>query len=249
MITFYELKELVCRMFGNRQDEIDDNDVVFTLRPMSHYAEWNGDFVLKNDELKDIYETINSAQMQGLELYVNHQYEVAVELDRSTIRMMEFPQSSVDRENNIEYQIGSCSVEYCVFLLMMLVEKSKQEKRRVVLPAKFRRGYPYHIRNDDTNREIDWKQILIGMMREYSIKINSGDYSSLDKMREKKEAFVFEFIYKTEQAIGEYVELEEILPRLEMKRRNIDSLSDCLETIPKREYISDVVDYYSIMVS
>ena len=101
MITFYELKELVCRMFGNRQDEIDDNDVVFTLRPMSHYAEWNGDFVLKNDELKDIYETINSAQMQGLELYVNHQYEVAVELDRSTIRMMEFPQSSVDRENNI----------------------------------------------------------------------------------------------------------------------------------------------------
>lgn len=249
MITFYELKELVCRMFGNRQDEIDDNDVVFTLRPMPHYAEWNGDFVLKNDELKDIYETINSAQMQGLELYVNHQYEVAVELDRSTIRMMEFPQSSVDRENNIEYQIGSCSVEYCVFLLMMLVEKSKQEKRRVVLPAKFRRGYPYHIRNDDTNREIDWKQILIGMMREYSIKINSGDYSSLDKMREKKEAFVFEFIYKTEQAIGEYVELEEILPRLEMKRRNIDSLSDCLETIPKQEYISDVVDYYRLAFS
>ena len=124
-----------------------------------------------------------------------------------------------------------------------------REKRRVVLPAKFRRGYPYHIRNDDTNREIDWKQILIGMMREYSIKINSGDYSSLDKMREKKEAFVFEFIYKTEQAIGEYVELEEILPRLEMKRRNIDSLSDCLETIPKREYISDVVDYYRLAFS
>ena len=27
MVTYYELKDLICRVFGNRQDEIDDSDL------------------------------------------------------------------------------------------------------------------------------------------------------------------------------------------------------------------------------
>ena len=250
MVTFYELKDLVCRIFGNRQDEIDDSDVTCTTHPMSHYSDWNGEYVLKNDELKDVFEMVNSAQIQGVEIYADHKYEVAVELDRPIVHMMEFPQISVDKENKIEYEIGLCSVEYCIFLLMKLIEKSKQENRkRVILPTKLRRGYPYQVGNEDVEKELDWKQVLIRMVREFSIKICVTDYNSFETMRKRKEAYVFEFIYKTGQGIGEYAEIEEVLPVLEIRRKTTDSLPSSVETIPRREYISDVVDYYRLAFS
>lgn len=249
MVTYYELKDLICRVFGNRQDEIDDSDLVLTIRGL-HYSEPKTEFILKNDELKEIFEKVNSAQIHGLELLVEHKYEVAVEIDRPIIHTMEFPQVSLDKENNIEYQIGLCSVEYCVFLLITLIEKSKQQnKRRVILPTKFRRGYPYQIDNEDDEKELDWKDILIRNMREFSIKIITPNYSSLEKNRKRKEAYVFEFIYKTEQVVGEYADIEDILPTLEMGRRMADSVPNTIETIPRREYISDVVDYYRLAFS
>ncbi len=249
MVTYYELKDLICRVFGNRQDEIDDSDLVLTIRGI-HYSEPKTEFILKNDELKEIFEKVNSAQIHGLELLVEHKYEVAVEIDRPIIHTMEFPQVSLDKENNIEYQIGLCSVEYCVFLLITLIEKSKQQnKRRVILPTKFRRGYPYQIDNENDEKELDWKEILIRIMREFSIKIITPNYSSLEKNRKRKEAYVFEFIYKTEQVVGEYADIEDILPTLEMGRRMVDSVPNTIETIPRREYISDVVDYYRLAFS
>ena len=249
MVTYYELKDLICRVFGNRQDEIDDSDLVLTIRGL-HYSEPKTEFILKNDELKEIFEKVNSAQIHGLELLVEHKYEVAVEIDRPIIHTMEFPQVSLDKENNIEYQIGLCSVEYCVFLLITLIEKSKQQnKRRVILPTKFRRGYPYQIDNENDEKELDWKDILIRNMREFSIKIITPNYSSLEKNRKRKEAYVFEFIYKTEQVVGEYADIEDILPTLEMGRRMADSVPNTIETIPRREYISEVVDYYRLAFS
>lgn len=249
MVTYYELKDLICRVFGNRQDEIDDSDLVLTIRGL-HYSEPKTEFILKNDELKEIFEKVNSAQIHGLELLVEHKYEVALEIDRPIIHTMEFPQVSLDKENNIEYQIGLCSVEYCVFLLITLIEKSKQQnKRRVILPTKFRRGYPYQIDNENDEKELDWKDILIRNMREFSIKIITPNYSSLEKNRKRKEAYVFEFIYKTEQVVGEYADIEDILPTLEMGRRMADSVPNTIETIPRREYISDVVDYYRLAFS
>jgi len=249
MVTYYELKDLICRVFGNRQDEIDDSDLVLTIRGL-HYSEPKTEFILKNDELKEIFEKVNSAQIHGLELLVEHKYEVAVEIDRPIIHTMEFPQVSLDKENNIEYQIGLCSVEYCVFLLITLIEKSKQQnKKRVILPTKFRRGYPYQIDNENDEKELDWKDILIRNMREFSIKIITPNYSSLEKNRKRKEAYVFEFIYKTEQVVGEYADIEDILPTLEMGRRMADSVPNTIETIPRREYISDVVDYYRLAFS
>lgn len=249
MVTYYELKDLICRVFGNRQDEIDDSDLVLTIRGL-HYSEPKTEFILKNDELKEIFEKVNSAQIHGMELLVEHKYEVAVEIDRPIIHTMEFPQVSLDKENNIEYQIGLCSVEYCVFLLITLIEKSKQQnKRRVILPTKFRRGYPYQIDNENDEKELDWKDILIRNMREFSIKIITPNYSSLEKNRKRKEAYVFEFIYKTEQVVGEYADIEDILPTLEMGRRMADSVPNTIETIPRREYISDVVDYYRLAFS
>lgn len=60
---------------------------------------------------------------------------------------------------------------------------------------------------------------------------------------------MFEFIYKTEQVVGEYADIEDILPTLEMGRRMADSVPNTIETIPRREYISDVVDYYRLAFS
>jgi hypothetical protein len=248
VVTFYELKDFICRVFGDRQNEVDDGDVTGIVQTISrsHYS--NVRFVLKNDELKNIFDRVNIAQTQGLDLYVDSKYEVAVNLDRSILRQ-ELPQISVDEENDIEYEISLCSIEYCIFLLIQLMEKCKQENGgRVLLPARFRRRYAYPVGNEDIGQELDWKQCLVGLVREYSIKINSSDYSSFEKMRKKKDAYIFEFIYKTRKNIGEYAEIEQILPVLEMRRKT-RSFPNTVEIIPRREYISDVIDYYKLACS
>lgn len=52
---------------------------------------------------------------------------------------------------------------------------------------------------------------------------------------------------KTRKNIGEYAEIEQILPVLEMRRKT-RSFPNTVEIIPRREYISDVIDYYKFIL-
>lgn len=249
MVAYYELKDLVCRVFGSRQELIDDRDLELPIRG-THYSDQRDTFILKDSELKDVYEKVINAHKQGLELSIENTYEIAVEIDYPTTRMMEFPQESCDVENHINYKIGMCSVEYCIFLLVLLIERSKKENRsRVILPDKLRHGFPYRVDNFDAEAVLDWKNLLSGFMREYSIKIVNPHYCSIEEARKKKEAFVFEFIYKTEQVIAEYVDIDDILPTSKISRRMHENVPKAIENIPRREYISDVVDYYRLAFS
>ena len=120
MATYYEIKELVCRIFGYRDIEINDEDVSIVIknRRMSD-SEYS--FVLKDNELKEIYEKINHSRNEGLELIVDNNYEIAIDIDTPLLRRHEFPIISVDNENQIDYEIGYYSIEYFIFLLDMLL--------------------------------------------------------------------------------------------------------------------------------
>lgn len=59
---------------GTRPPTVDDGDVTGIVQTVSrsHYS--NVRFVLKNDELKNIFDRVNIAQTQGLDLYVDSKY-------------------------------------------------------------------------------------------------------------------------------------------------------------------------------
>jgi hypothetical protein len=245
MATYYEIKELVCRIFGYRDIEINDEDVsvVIKNRRMSD-SEYS--FVLKDNELKEIYEKINHSRNEGLELIVDNNYEIAIDIDTPLLRRHEFPIMSVDNENQIDYEIGYYSIEYFIFLLDMLIEKRRQPNRRLLLPIQFRRVLEFRVKAYEDD-EIDWKKVLVQGIGELSLKIHDTNCCSIDKFRRKKSAYVFELMYKSGFAIIEQSDLEMIFPARELARDRIDITT--LETIPHREYISDVVDYYRLAIS
>lgn len=185
MATYYEIKELVCRIFGYRDIEINDEDVSIVIknRRMSD-SEYS--FVLKDNELKEIYEKINHSRNEGLELIVDNNYEIAIDIDTPLLRRHEFPIISVDNENQIDYEIGYYSIEYFIFLLDMLIEKGRQSNRRLLLPIQFRRVLEFRIKAYEDD-EIDWKKVLVQGIGELSLKIHDTNCYSIDKFRRKNQ--------------------------------------------------------------
>lgn len=219
MATYYEIKELVCRIFGYRDIEINDEDVsVFIKNRRMSDSEYS--FVLKDNELKEIYEKINHSRNEGLELIVDNNYEIAIDIDTPLLRRHEFPIMSVDSENQIDYEIGYYSIEYFIFLLDMLVEKRRQPNRRLLLPIQFRRVLEFRVKAYEDD-EIDWKKVLVQGIGELSLKIHDTNCCSIDKFRRKKSAYVFELMYKSGFAIIEQSDLEMIFPARELARDRI----------------------------
>lgn len=185
MVTYYEVKELICRLFGYRDIEINDDDISVVMRNR-RLSDFEYSFEIKNQELKEIYDRICQVNGNGLEILTGHRYEVAIDVDYPMMRRQEFPILSNDEENHIKYEIGFCSIEYCIYLLCMIIEKSHQEnKRRVVLPMKLRRVIDSRFIMEE-NEELDWKKVLTQGLRELSIKIYDENANNIEKFRIKK---------------------------------------------------------------
>lgn len=246
MVTYYEVKELVCRIFGCRDIEINDEDVSVVLKSRySSGAEVH--FILEDNELKEIFDRVSNFRGEHLELFIEHEYEAAIDILRPlVIRRQEMPIISRDEENEVEYEIGFYSIEYFIYLLILLIEKCHQENKRLILPMKFRRILDYRWRMDD-DETFDWKKTLVQGVGELSIKIHDKKANSIDKFRIKKTAYIFEFMYKSETAILEPMDIEDVFPVRGLVRDRVDITA--VETMPYREYISDVVDYYRLAIS
>ena len=53
-VTYYEVKELICRLFGYRDIEINDDDISVVMRNR-RLSDFDYSFEIKNQELKEIY--------------------------------------------------------------------------------------------------------------------------------------------------------------------------------------------------
>lgn len=242
MANFYELKDLICRAFGQRLLEQNDEDVEIELRNVRRDDGINT-FVLKNDELKNIFDSITNATRVGLELCKDNTYECVMDFDNTFTRRTGNPMEFRDEEENIVYIVDLCSIEYCVFLLMEFIDQNEYtaEVGGRILPRRFRVGLSF-LRYGNIV-DLDWKIILPQAIREYSIRIEMNK-NSIDLSRKKKTSFVFEYIYKTGNSINDYVDIDAVLPPNILMRRNEED--ELTEIIPHREYISDVVDYYRL---
>lgn len=113
----------------------------------------------------------------------------------------------------------------------------------IILPTKMRRIQDYRFRPED-DKELDWKEIIIQGLGECSIKILSTNTKRIEWMRNKKAAYSFEYMFKSQRALQEYLTIEDIFPIRGVARNRVDITT--LEILPHREYINDVVDYYKL---
>ena len=241
MATFYEVKQLLCRLFGHRDIEDNDDDITVELRSYRGECE-NRQITISNTELLKLYNKVSAMDNNGLELYSENTYETAVDLDHFIMRRQKFPLTSDDSINGISYEVGYPTAEYSLYLLMLIKDAMNQQQGRNsrIPPMRLRRPFERYFGEGENTLET----ILSKMIGEFSLKIvnTSGNYKSLNTLRKMKTSFEFEFMYKTGNSLVEFLDILDMFP---MDNVILSRASETqIDTPPLRKYTEDVVDYY-----
>ncbi len=242
MVTFYEAKQLLCRVLNGKNIEDNDDDIVVEFRPFRE-PQIRKQIVISNAELQELYNRVTAMDNNGLELYTGKHYEIAINLDSFIMRRQEFPVISEDSINGIEYELGYPTVEYSFYLLMLVKDAMNQQQGRNnrIPPMRLRRAFDRRF-NEDSNTSLE--TILPRIVGELSLKIKNTNIipKSLNQFCNFKTAFIFEFTYKTEYSLVEFLAITDIFPMGNAIRNRHDTFQ--LDTPPLRKYNKDVVDYY-----
>ena len=246
MATFFEIKQLICRLFGNRDIVDNDEDITVDIRPLrvsSSNEQENYQFVIVNAELQELYDKVCSMRNDALELYTGYDYEVGIDLDYPMMRNQEFPVISEDIANSIQYELGVPTIEYCIYLLIQIKDMMNQQQGRNsrMLPMRLRRPFDRYVSNNDN---ISLATLLPKMIGELSLKIkNMNSYAKdLSSFRNYKTSFVFEFMYKSGIALIEFTDIVDMFHMNNSIRGRLDVTQ--ISAPPLRKYTNDVVDYY-----
>lgn len=246
MATFFEIKQLICRLFGNRDIVDNDEDITVDIRPLrvsSSNEQENYQFVIVNAELQELYDKVCSMRNDALELYTGYDYEVGIDLDYPMMRNQEFPVISEDIANSIQYELGVPTIEYCIYLLIQSKDTMNQQQGRNsrMLPMRLRKPFDRYVSNNDN---ISLATLLPKMIGELSLKIkNMNSYAKdLSSFRNYKTSFVFEFMYKSGIALIEFTDIVDMFHMNNSIRGRLDVTQ--ISTQPLRKYTNDVVDYY-----
>lgn len=243
MVTFYDVKQFLCKIVGSKVDN-DDDDIIIENRYLRG-KEFDKMFIY-NNELKELYNKVKSMKNNELELYTENNYEIAVDLDYLIIRRQEFNISSEDNTNAVEYELKYPTAEYSLYLLMIILEYTMNQRNRDNnLIIRFKRNFDRALYNlNDNNDNISLTDILPRLIGELSLKIKTinNNSKSLDEFRKFKTAFVFEFMYKTGNSLVEFLNIEDMFQINYVMRNRLDRIK--IDTPPLRRYNADVVAYY-----
>lgn len=251
MSTYYEVKRLLCRLFGCRDIEDTDDDIQIDLQSRRYTNEeqlGTCQLMINNSELKELFDAVSAKNSDGLELYSGNEYEIAIDLDYPMMRNQEFPIASEDAINGIQYELGNPSVEYCIYLLMQLKDAMniQQGRGRTMLPTRLRRPMDF-MRYSEGEGEVTWQSFLPRMFSELSIRIKRTSPVSLSTFRKYKTSFIFDFMYKSGIALIEFLDIPDMFHLNNSVRGRVDISR--INTPPLREYTNDVVDYYKLALS
>ena len=237
MATYHEVKQLLCRMLGKRSIGEDD-DIVFEINFYKLQKRETKQIVFSNSKLLEIYNKVNKMEKTGLVLFSAQNYEIAIKTNYS---IQNFSVTFDDRVNSINYDFGYPSIEYCVFLLILIKDEIIRKQCDDNIGYRLRRTYwsEFYEKND-----YSIETILPRIMGIYSLKIiNSSELlKSIDDFRTMKTSFLFNFMYKS----GNYfVEYHDIFGKFILNDFTYNSDDDIkIDMPPLRKYTEDVVDYY-----
>lgn len=242
MATFYEVKQLLCRIFGIRNIEDNDDDIIVEIRPLREQQK-NRQLIISNTELQELYNRVSAMNNNGLELYTENHYEIAIDLDRPIMLRQEYPITSEDTTNGVEYELDYPTVEYSFYLLMTLKDAMNQQQGRNnrILPIQLRRPFDRYF-SSDSDTSLD--TILPRLIGELSLKIKNTNTNpkTLNEFSNFKTAFIFEFMYKTGNSLVEFLDIADMFSINNVMRNRFDTVQ--IDAPPLRKYTDDVVDYY-----
>lgn len=247
MASYYEVKQLLCRLFGNRIQEETDDDITIELR--TRFARENqGEnrtTTIINSELLELYNEVCRLNSENMELFSENTYEIAIELDYPVMRGQALPISSSDTTNGINYELSYPSLKYCIYLLIKIKDAMNDRGERMI-PMRLRRPIDY-TRYLEQDEIASWQNILPYLIGDLSLKITCTEKANLSNFRAHKTSFAFDFMYRSGIALIEFSDIIDMFHINNVGRGRYD-LSQ-IDTPPLRNYSVDVVDYYRLALA
>ncbi|MEN6459962.1 MAG: hypothetical protein ABFC94_01145 [Syntrophomonas sp.] len=251
MVDYIKMKDFLCRAIGKKESEEADYNIIIDLS-RNRYGNAQIEekqLVVQDIELLNIYNKTTSMQYDGMILYTNSYYEVAMDLDYPGMSHRDVFSLVNDSANGISYELNRPSAEYSLYLIGNLIELRQDPVMRRRIPpiiSRLRRPLDYRFNSDEV-KELSIEDVLSRMIGELSIKIRSTNPRTLTAFKDLCSAFAFEFMYQTDMALIEYKAIDDVF-NINMSPRNRFDIS-ALDKPPLRIYTNDVVDYYKLALS
>lgn len=137
MVTYFELKHYIGRIFGQKDLEDNDDDIYVNLSERENLSDENTNIcIISNTELKALYDKVSNFLNDNLEFVTLQNYEVAVNMEYPFLYRSNYSIGTNDSLNGIKYTLNYPSIEYCIFLIIKIIDNYKMNNRKSMLPIR-----------------------------------------------------------------------------------------------------------------
>lgn len=204
MVTYFELKHYIGRIFGQKDLEDNDDDIYVNLSERENLSDENTNIcIISNTELKALYDKVSNFLNDNLEFVTLQNYEVAVNMEYPFLYRSNYSIGTNDSLNGIKYTLNYPSIEYCIFLIIKIIDNYKMNNRKSMLPIRLHRSINYWNRRYN-NQEVTFQNILPQIISGLSLKIETDKPTNLSDFRDYKTSFFFQFMYRSGYALVEF---------------------------------------------
>lgn len=240
MSTYLEIKQLLKEILLIDYDIDESCDL---LIPFQTYARRDVDIVLPNDELRKAFDKLQNYSRDKLELSTSKYREVALQWNSPT-RSLDDYEPVVDNINGITYDVGLASLDYCMFLLDEIVEKTKVYGRRMYIDLrhKTRMVLRRNRQFDSADNPLD---ILPELLKAYTLKISTDKEKSINTLRDFASSYEYLLMYKQHLSISEYRDVQSMY-YISGSGFSGRWQREMVEAPPQRIYNSEVLEYYTM---
>lgn len=191
MVTYFELKHYIGRIFGQKDLEDNDDDIYVNLSERENLSDENTNIcIISNTELKALYDKVSNFLNDNLEFVTLQNYEVAVNMEYPFLYRSNYSIGTNDSLNGIKYTLNYPSIEYCIFLIIKIIDNYKMNNRKSMLPIRLHRSINYWNRRYN-NQEVTFQNILPQIISGLSLKIETDKPTNLSDFRDYKTSFFF----------------------------------------------------------
>lgn len=228
MAEYIEIKKIFCEMLGvadnNSVDE--ENDIVIPV-PSKNIR--NTEMVIDNAVFKKAYDSMQSKSVEGMQLYSERNYEVAI-----TVRWLRGRSICIeDSVNEIEYTLGPASYEYIVMVCKMMCDNRKV-KEEVLNAIHFYSRLPFR-------DELSVEEYISRTIRIKTIRIDAKKEIKLASFVQFCNSFEYLYMYKTRHSIMKIIGLEDLFERSGGGRARVSQIDEP----PRRTINQDTLEYYA----
>lgn len=235
MVSYLEIKQYLKRLFGIVAEIDETCDLEISSRSGSP-------IVISNSMLKDAFDRLQSYGKDKLELFQESYREVALQFWGPPSRILGQDASITDTVNGLSYAVSFASLEYCIFLLICIIENAEGSVARV--PLELRNKFRNILMHYDTEGiSAEPAKLLSLCLGVYTLKVSSNRIIGINRLRACAASFEFLVMYKKSEAISEYTDINDMYS---MGRSRRQYQREDIDTPPQRIYNADVLDYYTL---